>query len=754
LTPTGGAGISATLRLRYIDPTELVGGITESRLVLWKDTTGSDNWVAQGGTVDTAGNHVTHTGIASFTAGITPFSEWAIAEASDLTLSKANNVSGSAVVGQSWNWTLTAANTGSPATFSAGQTIISDNLPNSNITYGTPTVQNVSNITGSANISCSIVSNDLTCVANGGSVTFDSNIGTSSFEVVFSATGQAAGSYQNPRTGGGIAQIDPNNVIAESNETNNSPANNTVTVGKANTTTTINSDNPDPSVVGEAVTVTWSVTVNSPGAVGTPLTGNVTVTDGTDSCTASVSAGQCNVTFTSAGAKSLTATYAGDTNYTGSASSPATAHTVNKADTTTTITSDKPDPSTPGQSVTVQWQTTVNAPGAGTPTGNVTVTVSGGAETCSAAVGTGQCSLVLNATGIRTITATYAGDTNFNTSSDTENHTVCGDSIVTSTADSGAGSLRQIIADACDNSTITFDLAGAGPHTITLTTGELVIAKNLTINNNSGESITISGNNASRVFNINAGKTVSILDLTLTAGKAADGAAGGAIGTNGEHGGAILNDGTLTLTRVNVTNSHAGNGGNGTSTAGDGGRGGAIYTTGGLTLIDSTVSGNSAGTGGNTGGATGSGRGGDGGAIFAFSGSTSLTGTTISNNTAGNSGNDTSTFGGAAGGVYSRNGTTLTARNSVIANNASGNSSSTNGFGGGLWIESTATIVSSTISGNTSNGPGGGMIVRPTGNLTLVNSTVSGNTAETGHGIYLDNGVMLLSNCTITNNSP
>ncbi len=103
LTPTGGAGISATLRLRYIDPAELAGpGITESRLVLWKDTTGSDNWVAQGGTVDAVNNHVTHTGISSF-------SEWAIAEAADLTLSKANNVSGSAVVGQSWNWTLTAS---------------------------------------------------------------------------------------------------------------------------------------------------------------------------------------------------------------------------------------------------------------------------------------------------------------------------------------------------------------------------------------------------------------------------------------------------------------------------------------------------------------------------------------------------------------------------------------------------------------------------------------------------------------------
>src|SRR6185436_20029541 len=123
LTPTGGAGISATLRLRYIDPTELTGpGITESRLVLWQDTTGSDNWVAQGGTVDPANNHVS-------LSGVTSFSEWAIAEGSDLTLSKANNVSGSAVVGQPWNWTLTAANTGAPATFTAGQTIISDNLP-------------------------------------------------------------------------------------------------------------------------------------------------------------------------------------------------------------------------------------------------------------------------------------------------------------------------------------------------------------------------------------------------------------------------------------------------------------------------------------------------------------------------------------------------------------------------------------------------------------------------------------------------
>ena len=626
LTPTGGSGISATVKLRYIDPAELTpSSITESRLVLWKNV-GGTTWTAQGGTPDTTNNFVSVGNVSSF-------SEWAIAEGADLTLSKANNVSGSAVVGQPWNWTLTAANTGSPATFTAGQTILSDDLPNSNVNYGTPSVQNASNITGSANILCSITSNTLTCVANGGSVTFASNIGASSFDVVFSATGQAAGSYQNPRTGGGVAKIDPNNNINESNENNNTPTNNTVTVGKASTTTTINSDNPDPSVVGQPVTVTWSVTVNAPGSSGTALTGNVTVSDGTNSCFAAVSAGQCDITFTSPGAKSLTATYAGDTNYNGSASSPATAHTVNKADTTTTITSDNPDPSSPGQSVTVQWTVTPNAPGGGTPTGNVTVTVSGGAETCSAAVGTGQCSLVLNAAGTRTITATYAGDTNFNTSNDTESHQVCGATLVTSVADSGAGTLRQIITDACDGATITFDTAGAfsTPQTITLTSGELAISKNLTIRapGLAVNAVTISGNNASRVFNVNSGKALSIINLTITGGQ------------NASFGGGILNDGTLTVVNSTLT-------GNNTSTDG-----GAIATDASatsLTLINTTISGNNAN--------------GNGGGVVVLGGTMTSINSTITNNFADSDNNST----GTGGGIAASAGTT-TLKNTIVAGN-------------------------------------------------------------------------------------
>jgi YVTN family beta-propeller protein len=105
----------------------------------------------------------------------------------------------------------------------------------------------------------------------------------------------------------------------------------TVTAQKANTTTSITSDSPDPSFVGQAVTIKYAVGVSVPGA-GT-ATGNVTVSDGTNSCTGTVSAGQCSISFASSGSKSLTASYGGDANVNSSSSLPATAHGVYTADT-------------------------------------------------------------------------------------------------------------------------------------------------------------------------------------------------------------------------------------------------------------------------------------------------------------------------------------------------------------------------------------------------------------------------------------
>ena len=81
----------------------------------------------------------------------------------------------------------------------------------------------------------------------------------------------------------------------------------------------------------------------------------------------------------------------------------------------------------------------------------------------------------------------------------------CDDTLtVTNTNDSGAGSLRQAIADAGRGDTINFNLSNC-PCLITLTSGELVIGKDLTIIGPGANLLTISGNNASRIFFINPG---------------------------------------------------------------------------------------------------------------------------------------------------------------------------------------------------------------------------------------------------------
>jgi subtilisin family serine protease len=176
------------------------------------------------------------------------------------------------------------------------------------------------------------------------------------------------------------------------------------------TTTAISSDGPDPSVVGQSVTVAYSVS-----AVGASvtLTGSVTVSDGVDSCTGTVALGRCTIRFRNAGARTLTATYAGSGNFNGS-TSPGRAHAVGRAATTTTITADSPDPSTRGAAVTVRYSVAVNRPGAGTPTGNVTV--GDGVNRCTASVAAGRCTLVLTAAGRRALTAGYAGDGRFRAS--------------------------------------------------------------------------------------------------------------------------------------------------------------------------------------------------------------------------------------------------------------------------------------------------------------------------------------------------
>jgi hypothetical protein len=80
------------------------------------------------------------------------------------------------------------------------------------------------------------------------------------------------------------------------------------TTERAETETEITGDDPDPSVIQQEVTVSYAVSVRSPGS-GTP-TGNVTVSDGVDSCSGTVAEEACTITFTTAGVKELEATLA------------------------------------------------------------------------------------------------------------------------------------------------------------------------------------------------------------------------------------------------------------------------------------------------------------------------------------------------------------------------------------------------------------------------------------------------------------
>lgn len=121
---------------------------------------------------------------------------------------------------------------------------------------------------------------------------------------------------------------------------------------------------------------------------------------------------------------------------------------------------------------------------------------------------------------------------------------------VTTSADSGAGSLRQTIIDAPAGSTITFDPALAG-QTITLGGTAMVINKVLTISGfDLRPGITLDANQASRVFHISNTGSLSLQGLTVTGGNGIGTPASG-------FGGAILTQGALFVSHCLFTGNSA-----------------------------------------------------------------------------------------------------------------------------------------------------------------------------------------------------
>ena len=313
------------------------------------------------------------------------------------------------------------------------------------------------------------------------------------------------------------------------------------------------------------------------------------------------------------------------------------------------------------------------------PTGTVDFidTSNGNAVICNDVTisgGTAQCQTSSLTAGTHNIRADYSGDGNFDPSQSNIVAQVVNactpNPVVTSTADSGAGSLREALDNVCTGNTITFNLAGAGPHTITLTTGQLVVDTNVTINNNSGESITVSGGGTSRVFNINAGITAAILGLNITGGNST-----GAVPPDG---GAILNDGALTV----VNSALFGN-----TSAADGGAISTTATGTALTLINTTISGNSAA--------------GSGGGLITLAGTVNIINSTFSNNVADSDNNAA----GSGGGIRAHAGT-VTLKNTIVAGNFNedGASDAADDISGTVAAASSFNLIGTGGAGGLTNG--------------------------------------------------
>ena len=295
--------------------------------------------------------------------------------------------------------------------------------------------------------------------------------------------------------------------------------------------------------------------------------------------------------------------------------------------------------------------------------------------------------------------------------------------------DDGVISLREALVMLEDNlaDRIVFAAAlfDAGVGTLVLDGSELTIDQDVEIVGPGEDLLTIDADRQSRVLRLDAGVTASVSGVRLT---------GGAVG---DAGGAIYNQGNLTLSHTIISNNLAS-------------AGGGIYNSyGSLMLFDAVLDGNAAGTG-------------SGGGIYNLGGTVTIADTTFSANTAALSG----------GGVYNDHGT-LTVTDSAlegnVANSNGGGIGNSNGDltltstrfvrnvstnnGGGLYNDSTAgvAIASSTFNGNLSGNDGGGFY-NAAAEATVVNSAFVGNSAgEHGGAIYSDDA-LLLTNSTITHN--
>ena len=277
--------------------------------------------------------------------------------------------------------------------------------------------------------------------------------------------------------------------------------------------------------------------------------------------------------------------------------------------------------------------------------------------------------------------------------------------VVTTNADSGAGSLRQAVIDACPGSTITFQ-AGVSP--VTLTTAQIVINKNLTIDGGTGATVTRSAVAPNfRIFQVNGGSRSRVPKTDRQQRKRSKWRRY----LQQRHSDTY---GTVPYPVIQLLGSEAG-----------------FSALEALTIIDSTFSGNQAG---------------NAGGFFQAFANLNMSGSTVSGNT--------TTFQGAGLNIQDAN---ATITNSTISGNVSQNSN-----GGIANVSSSATVhtlnlINTTVTGNTSVGIYGAVWINedagtPSVVTALRNTLVGGNTGRNFSTTTADVNVVALPNSMIVSN--
>ena len=284
--------------------------------------------------------------------------------------------------------------------------------------------------------------------------------------------------------------------------------------------------------------------------------------------------------------------------------------------------------------------------------------------------------------------------------------------MVTNGNDSGPGSLRQAILNALSGDTINFVSSVTA---INLTSGELIIEKNLTITGPGADRLTVQRSTNGldfRIFHISSNTaTVSISGITISNGSAIYGSGGG-----------ILSLGALTLTDCTISGNQA---------FGDIGRGGGggVLNEAAMIISHCSITNNSA-IGFSTPDTQLPPAG--GGILNDLGGSLIITNSTVSSNSSVF--DSINIFQSLASGGGIQNDGSMTITNCTISGNSVSGSGLVTMHGGGIWNAGSLQITSSTVVDNSATGgndaAGGGIYgIQPT---TIDSSIIALNTAPVG----------------------